>query len=1381
MRRLLKVILLAFICTAGAMGLVLGGLYLFGALDEKPVYAESLSFSEAEVVKSGPFSLTVNTTTENVNKKTLVLETSKSPNGDAIISYPKYITIGEPFHIAPILTDNIPVGGYLELYARYEGEGSNQSAVATCKILIDVPVTSAKLNIDTSSLKQGCEISLSKANTTKLSDILTISSANSLMPYANSTKALNSIANGTLFAGQNIVNKKIFLKITATNSESPSAIFQIGEGANITESTETELTYTYLGGQLVATKTISIITQGNNLNDFVVSAYVCTSYANNAVEMTDLDNLAVSAVSTAHKISVINYTIDTMTLTNNEGNIYLGQTTKLYLNNPNVEDGSLNLGIDISSSNGKTTNDLKSFLNEKIFVKFEDNSIGGIISRADGSQTDTDVEYGLNCMSSSTEMDQWYLNIFVSNYQKYLDYIADSNKKIKLIVTFYDKEGSLGSGQSKLEKEFSLIPTITEVDEVESTQYKSTAMSGSKLIFNGNYSIKFENNETPVGIAREFKIVHYVKGELVDGKVVLNGVTIDAEFTQKTLNSENICIFDPKNANVTGSGTFKIYSQASYDDTQNSYFLGESCQTDIEVVEAISYIDCYSYEDNNPVTFTKFSFEENEKTTDGSNLIHYLYVTTSDEQIPKLKNFVEKNKLVVSFKQITGLADETLYNTATLGTGLKDQNKNTIEFGTWTPVLDTNGTLVGYKISYTIGEVVTMQIDDYIVPNKFEISVYLDVSPVQVTTNYKIASGNATTLQYEIKDKILQNTILSLGSKGTEVDPIELTATVNGSGDLSWSGATLSELTYGFAYDGKSDPESISGYSAKFEIIDDSSLNGICTFTPDAQKFKGGISFSTLPYKEGGYLGKFTFWCNTYNNENLVKKWNGTSFDSVVNPSLGTKVLYFKLIGLNLIVEANSTAISGQKNSSVNMFKNSQEDNTALFTLKNIEGSTEKEIYSGDYSQFLSASGMMNKEELDKIEIDVKTNQVKTTADFISDSFVTFQFSCKDKSIKIRNGKNTVNNISKTITGVFSVSRIASTDEKALGEDSSTPLLAPSLTALAKNDYLKITYAGGDVGDTFVKGYTLSFVKRSDTADWLVLGDDGNITLKTINNANVVSTSFDVKIAKENSTESCDFMVTIYAKSSISSGDLIIKSTNDEQENIIPAGTAISYTEGISFKENSSLATFALNNKITKVNLTVDYAKSSVKNFIKTTNFQQTTTNTSLNNAFGFYSGDLASDQTINVKFEFTFGNAGTFTISKDITITSNFSLTLVTNRKTETNQNGYDGYDFKTGDDFKVFSNDSYKEDIEFDSAIYADDTIADHPHIKDLDNLSIRSAGEVIVLIVRGKNDTETENSIVKASFVLGYVYKDKDGDLEYTQDIKFEFDVMLTALES
>ncbi|MGN0798174.1 MAG: hypothetical protein ACI4L7_01165 [Christensenellales bacterium] len=1389
MRRVFKVILLTFLCTIGGLALVLGGVYLFGGMDEKPVYATNLTFSETEVVKSGPFSLTVNTTTENVNKKTLVLETSKTPNGDAIINYPKYITIGEPFHIAPILIDNVPQGGYFELYARYEGEATNQSVIAKCKILIDVPIQSVELNIDQVTLKPGNSINISKANETKISDIVSLSPANAIMPYNNSSSAISGIENGSLFAGKDVKNKKIFLQIQSLGETNP-ATFRVGEGANATYSTVAELTYKYVNGSIVATNTISVVTSGNDeVGNIVICAYVCPSYDNNPDNIEDLDEENVATVK--HDVSVVEYTIDQMNISNDTSSLYLGETTKIYLNNSHAEEGSFNLGLDVVSSDGKSISLStlpKEMLNKYIYINFADNSVGGILSRVDGTQNGG--LYGLNCSSNSTEMGEWYFNITVNNFQKYLDYNNNGNK-IKLVVTFYDN--GLNESQDVIQKEVYLIPKITEVDKVESSQYSISAKSGSKLNFDtNNYSIVFVDNKTPVGIANNFKIVHYVKlNEPTNGEIVLNGVTLESEYEHMVLNGESILILKTPNAQVTGSGSFKIYSQACYDDGQSKYFLGNSCNTDIEVVEAIEYIDCYSYEGDKAVNFSTFEFNENDK--DGTNsIVRYLYVTTAKEQLPKLATFVSNNKLKVQVKQVSGLTNEDDYNSSTLGGGLQDQNKNTITFGNWEEVRD-GGSVVGYKISYTIGEVVTIQIGDNKIQNLFDIKVYLDIEPLEVTTNYKIATGNVSSLQYLVKDKILQTTILSLDSYGAEDNPVVLSANVDDSGNLQWNGANLSNLTYGFAYEGNS-PVSSSGYSYRFAFNGAELPSNICSFTAQ-ENFKGGINFASVPYRESGYTGKFTFLCQSPNSDNSIMKWSSTNrrFEKVVNPSLQEKTLYFKLIGLNIIIEANSTNISGVNGTRSHIFKQSNDDTNYLFTLKKVEGTTKTDILTADYTKFLSMETVFgNPEDNSKTIYSLQENKFEITTDFIAGGSVAFAFNCRNAIIAILDGDKTLSNITKQITGAFEVEQKVSSESTKLGESEENALSAPMFDGLTKDNYLTVKYGALEVSEDnnpFANGYTLSFVRitgtdSSATAEWLMIAEDGSIKLKAINQTGVVSTKFIVRISKGGAYS--DFVVTIYARSSISISNLVIRK-GEGNENEIKAGkdNGISFGSGISFAEESSLANLATNNKISAVNITAVYNQDGIQNFVKSTNWNGVSPLT-----FGLYSGDLASEQTVNIQFVFVFtDSAGEYTITKQIKVTPNISLTLKTNKKSESNPSGYDGYDFISGNTITVFSAESYDytqngsvilpsgSDVSLDDILGGyTDTITNHPHIKDINGLFVPETGEV-VLVSRYKTDSDEEEEIINASYVLVYDYEN-DG-LEYSQEIRFDFKIKLYAI--
>lgn len=1382
MRRLFKVILLSFLCTIGGLALVLGGVYLFGGMDEKPVYATNLTFSETEIVKSGPFALTVNTTTENVNKRTLVLETSKKTNGDAIINYPKYITIGEPFHIAPILVDNVPKGGYFELFARYEGESTNQNVVATCKILIDVPIQKVELNIDQVTLKPGNTINISKENETKIGDIITLSPANAIMPYTNSTSAISGIENGSLFAGKEVRNKRIFLQIQSLGEGNP-ATFKIGEGDKATFSTVAELTYKYVGGNIVATNTISVVTTGSGeVGDVAICAYACPSYDNNPDSIEELDEESVANVK--HNVSVVEYTIDQMNIPNDTSSLYLGETTKIYLNNPHAEEGSFNLGIDLISSDGKSISSSqlpKEMLNSYIYINFADNSVGGILSRADGSQNGG--LYGLNCLSTSTEMSEWYFNITVNNYQSYINY-TENNNKIKLTLTFYDN--GLNSTQDVVQKDIYFIPKITEVAETKSSQYNITAKSGSKLNFDiNNYSIVFVDNKTPVGIANNFTIVHYIKlSEPTDNKIVINGVTIDSEYEHQTVNGESVLILKTPNAQVTGSGSFKIYSQAYYNDGSSSYFLGNSCNTEIEVVEAIEYIDCYSYENDKEVNFSKFEFDENEK--DGSNnVVRYLYVTTAKEQLPKLATFVGENKLKVHVKQISGLSNEDDYNSSTLGGGLQDQNKNTITFGNWEEVRDSNG-VIGYKISYSIGEVVTIKIGEETIENRFDIKVYLDLAPLEVTTNYKVSTGNVSSLQYIVKDKILQNTILSLDSYGDKENPVLLTANVDDSGNLQWNGPNLSNLTYGFSYEGNS-PVSTSGYGYSFAFDSGELPSDICSFTAQ-ENFKGGMTFASIPYRENGYTGKFTFRCQTANSDNSIMEWNTTTrrFEKVVNPSLQEKSLYFKLIGLNIIVEANSTNIAGVNGENIHIFKQSSDDTNYLFTLKRIEGSSQNNILTLDFTKFISMEIVFDKpEDRSKTTYSLSENKFEITTDFIQSSSISFAFNCRERAITIKDGENNLSSISKQITGAFEVSQKSSSGTIKLGESEENALSAPMFDGIAKDSYLSIAYGGVEISaenNPFENGYALSFIKLSgdnSTADWLVIPEDGTIKLKGINEEDIVSTSFAVRISK--GEEHSDFVVTIYAKSNIANSDLIVKK-GEGNDNEFTAGkdNGISYGNGIAFAGDSVLATLATNNKISAVEIESEYNQDGIQNFVKVTNSSGATPLT-----FGLYSGDLAIEQSITIKFKLSFvDDMGKYVIAKQINILPNISLTLKTNRKSESNVDGYEGYDFISGDSINVFNTSSYiytqngsvvssLENI-FDS-YKEEDNIDNHPHIKDVNALVVSSSGGVLVLVPRFKSENDKEE-IIDASYVLVYDYED-DG-LVYSQEIKFEFQVKLIS---
>ena len=201
MKRALKVILICFVCVIGAFGLAIGGMYLFGGFDEKIVYADNLSFSQAEVISSKKILLQLNTTTEEVTRKKVKLYTSTG--GEDIIDFPEYVTIGETFTVLPKIDDNgTNIGGNVTLYAEYDAVDANLSAKAQCEILVDIPVEEVSIKIDNLVMKPNTEQIICNEGDL-LSTTLNITPKDSLVPY---------LSKGTLKI-DNIVDKTVYLEL----------------------------------------------------------------------------------------------------------------------------------------------------------------------------------------------------------------------------------------------------------------------------------------------------------------------------------------------------------------------------------------------------------------------------------------------------------------------------------------------------------------------------------------------------------------------------------------------------------------------------------------------------------------------------------------------------------------------------------------------------------------------------------------------------------------------------------------------------------------------------------------------------------------------------------------------------------------------------------------------------------------------------------------------------------------------------------------------------------------------------------------------------------------------------------------------------------------
>ena len=206
MKKALKIVFLSFLCVVGALGLLVGGMYLFGGFEEKDVYADNLSFSVSEIVSNEPFAVKITTTTADVNKKNLKL--SVLAGGESVIDFPTQVEIDEIFTVIPKQVSGTNFGGNVTLVATYDYENSNQSVKAYCEIMIDVPVNTLQIKKDpiTTTLKQNI---LLAGKDTKVSDVFGVNPTNSLMPY---------VEFGTQKVTE-IVDKKLYLQLVYKNQE----------------------------------------------------------------------------------------------------------------------------------------------------------------------------------------------------------------------------------------------------------------------------------------------------------------------------------------------------------------------------------------------------------------------------------------------------------------------------------------------------------------------------------------------------------------------------------------------------------------------------------------------------------------------------------------------------------------------------------------------------------------------------------------------------------------------------------------------------------------------------------------------------------------------------------------------------------------------------------------------------------------------------------------------------------------------------------------------------------------------------------------------------------------------------------------------------------
>lgn len=528
MKKVFKTIFLSFICVVAALGLLVGGMYLFGGFEEKEVYAENLSFSVSEIISNEPFALKITTTTPDVNRKNLRL--SVLAGDESVIDFPSQVEIDEIFTVIPKQTNGTNFGGNVTLVATYDYDNSNQSVKAYCEIMIDVPVNELQIKKEpiTTTLKQNILLASKDA---KVSDLFGINPTNALMPYVEyGTQKIT-----------NITDKKLYLQLVYKNQENivlekNVAKFVIDGVPQDKEFIEVSYSYKDVLGngdrEIVFNNDISVETYEKQEEVYIV-AYLYSTYKdqnlNTIGEVVSLNKNTMVIAKLAMAIG--DYEIVNMTIDEDDREVYLNEDTYIYLNNPNVTGNNINLAMELETgSPGIPAND---FYLLNTYIKI-DNEPYRLLSNNLGSSDTVDGWLSINHDDiSRLEKNEWRWKLNVNNFLAY-----KNNTPLKATVKFeyYDADKDK---TTIFEKEFNIVVKINQVENVEVTypenkqafdiasgdtlnlvgKFDSTPSiaQNSKYAFDLylSYSENYENGKTTISTVPTSKTTYKVKFDFV--------------------------------------------------------------------------------------------------------------------------------------------------------------------------------------------------------------------------------------------------------------------------------------------------------------------------------------------------------------------------------------------------------------------------------------------------------------------------------------------------------------------------------------------------------------------------------------------------------------------------------------------------------------------------------------------------------------------------------------------------------------------------------------------------------------------------------------------------------------------------------------------------
>ncbi len=1477
MKQVLKVILITFLCTIGGVALLLGGAYVFGAFNEKVVYAEDLSFSQTEIISAETFSLKLTTSTEGVTKKAVKLEALRG--GDRIINFPKTVNIGEDFFISPVTNaNNQNVGGVVELYAKYDERTSDQSVVASCKILIDVNAESCEVKMTGKQYELGQNIELGNVGD-KLSDLVSVTPANALKPYV-----LKSLIDSTnplsIFNSANFADKKIFLALSQT------ATFVV-DGVETSSTIELPYSYDVETDDFYLTQKIEIMPKA--IGTVALKSFVCSTYKTQKdVDATNVKEVAENReiLSADVDFLVKNYSVVSMnTASSDPIEINYGEDISIFLNNDKASEvGGLNLGVELISNNPNSSVDNFLLINN-VFIKIVGTknitNLKDSLRKLDGTGSENGL-LNVSCDmidSSADAKSTWCLKYRYSDFFAYYNYKLDpkDDNRIELQVFYINEEDNREIGPVS----YYFIPKAREIDSIktryddgksqivyESGKRLSLTKSDFDIVYknglnasfdtigyflrleegvvfypdkNGNFMTKFSFTPTEGGELINFtalnswcglnnSAVTFTQGEnsctitfkedglsyLDDGaqftfkadekvEVVIsslnkkstlsdfdtglfsvtiaettytiklrqvkfydlnedkqntipvlsvNGVTIAGEYDFVTILNEEYIFLDTNSPiTLTGIGSFTIVAKNIYQDNE-VYFLGKEDDVNIYVYEDISSLKIYSYTTENPYGNMALNtkFDEN----DGSGV---LFITS--DQLETLRRLVElgKNEGNSRIKILASQRIGSLILSDAQKRALGSQNASAITFGELEEVRDKENRLIGYTVSYTIGNVYTIKFNNVELENIFDITIQIDGAGGAMFDGTFVYDGSfdSNTWTVEVVDKVFKYAEIKHNYTGGSYDnPIAIVANADGEGNLAWqvTGGNLERtltINYGLKY-AENDIDLVKSVcSNKFALT--IGKNGKIIENPSfyCALDNNSIRFKNVPYDANGVYYELRIYVPESNKDdtNCFYRWNEDTqtFERVLYEALNENngaVLYFNVKGLNITIETNRLTLNGTANAEYDLFgsngifKISGNGNVKLNQILNC-------VISSDMREYLSVN-----ENYTKFRI---------SSNFLKDEDCTFVFytgeGANSNPVKIKVGETNVDSYSKTILSAFEIDYVKN-------------FVAPCTDV----PFATIKYKNNGNDATSVLDYSLSVESKNQIA--IVKDNSLLISFKTMTGTEKVTVTLTLKYKDSDISKQIVYNdVTVTSK--YLSSDFVLGTKNENEDYEITAGIEYRIGNNINFE-----STFEAD-KLNIIEVTIDsFVNATEEDLVKINDPEKAVDDTILASkhltfmagaigVFNFKSTDLKDDKFVKIVFKMTFQDGGTLYVEKVVKIKANLKIVFNATQSYKSGENIDLGDNTKylvtrNGQSLSLPAKD-FAKDGKYTRASF---TIAPDDAKYFADATNVGENYSICNLLVRSASSSLEEQENVAVKIIFSYQVEDKD----YVLDFEFDF---------